>query len=80
MKKTEGRKSRDRVPLSKFESLCHADSKHIFILKIARVLSEKNIFKLDAAFQFLRLRPVFPSILTLCVIYDMKMAILRKTP
>jgi hypothetical protein len=36
--------------LSKIESQCHVDSKHIFGSKIVHVLSEKNIFKLDAAF------------------------------
>jgi hypothetical protein len=34
----------------KIESLCHADSKHIFGSKIIQLLSEKNVFKLDAAF------------------------------
>jgi hypothetical protein len=34
--------------LSKIESLCYANCKHIFILKIVQVLSEKNIFKFDA--------------------------------
>jgi hypothetical protein len=37
--------------LSKIESLCNADSKHIFEMNIVRVLSEKNIFKLDAEFE-----------------------------
>jgi hypothetical protein len=36
--------------LIKIESQCHADSKHIFRSKIVQVLSEKNVFKLDAAF------------------------------
>jgi hypothetical protein len=34
--------------LIKIESFCYADSKHIFILKIVRVLSKKNVLKLDA--------------------------------
>jgi hypothetical protein len=55
--------------LSKIESQCHADSKDIFGSKIVQVLSEKNVFKLDAAFAILSPRPVFQSILTLCVIY-----------
>jgi hypothetical protein len=43
--------------LSKIESLCHVFSKDIFKSKIVQVLSEKNIFKFDAAFT------IFPSIL-----------------
>jgi hypothetical protein len=61
--------------LSKIESQCHVDSKHVFVLKIVRVLSEKNIFKLDAKFEILNLRPVFLYILPLCVIFTMKTAI-----
>jgi uncharacterized membrane protein len=36
--------------LSKVESQCNADYKRIFELKIVQVLSEKNVFKLYAAF------------------------------
>jgi hypothetical protein len=36
--------------LSKIESQCHAHSKHSFGSKIVQVLSEKNVFKLDAGF------------------------------
>jgi hypothetical protein len=34
--------------LSKIKSQCHVDFKHIFESKIVQVLSEKNVFKLDA--------------------------------
>jgi hypothetical protein len=34
--------------LSKIESRLNADSKHIFILKIVQVLSEEDVYKLDA--------------------------------
>jgi hypothetical protein len=40
--------------LSKIESQCNADSKHIFESKIAQVLLEKNIFKHDTAFAILK--------------------------
>jgi hypothetical protein len=40
--------------LIKIKSQCHADSKHIFESKIVQVLSEKNVFKLDAAFVILK--------------------------
>jgi hypothetical protein len=46
---------------------CHADSKHIFESKIYSNLM-RNL-------KFLNPRPVFLSILTLCVMYDMKTAI-----
>jgi hypothetical protein len=36
--------------LSKIESQCHADSKHIFKSKIVSILSKINVFKLDGAF------------------------------
>jgi hypothetical protein len=40
--------------LSKIESHCQADSKHIFESKIGQVLFEKNVFKLDAVFPFFK--------------------------
>jgi hypothetical protein len=40
--------------LSKVKSQCHVDYKHIFESKIVRVLSEKNVFKLDTAFAILK--------------------------
>jgi hypothetical protein len=36
--------------LSKIESHCQVDSKHIFESKIGRVLFEKKVFKVDTAF------------------------------
>jgi hypothetical protein len=36
--------------LCQIESQCHADSKHIFESKIVQVVSEKNKFKVGAAF------------------------------
>jgi hypothetical protein len=36
--------------LSKIKSLCHDDSKQVFRLNIVQVLSEKNKFKVFAAF------------------------------
>jgi hypothetical protein len=51
---------------SKIESQCHADYMQVFELKIVQELSEKNVFKLPF---------IFPSILTLRVIYEMKTAI-----
>jgi hypothetical protein len=38
----------------KVKSQCHVDYKHTFESKMVRVLSEKNIFKLDGAFAILK--------------------------
>jgi hypothetical protein len=43
--------------LSKIESLCYADSKHIFGSKIVQVLSEKNVFKVDVKQTIKQSRP-----------------------
>jgi hypothetical protein len=59
----------NRNTWSKIESQCHINSEDFFKSKIIQVFSEKNIFKFDAAFL------IFPSILTLCVIYNLKTAI-----
>jgi hypothetical protein len=39
---------------SKIKSQCQVDSKHVFKSKIVQVLSEKNVFKLDAALAILK--------------------------
>jgi predicted ABC-type exoprotein transport system permease subunit len=40
--------------LNKIKSLCHSDSKHIFKSNIVLVLSETNVFKLDAEFEIFK--------------------------
>jgi uncharacterized membrane protein YjgN (DUF898 family) len=48
--------------------------------KLSRYFPRKTCSNLRRQLQFLSPRPIFPSILTLCVIYNVKTAILRKTP
>jgi hypothetical protein len=50
--------------LSKIKSQCHVDSKHVFESKIVRVLSEKNVFKLDAEIG------IFKSVARFSVYFD----------